>query len=216
MSVKRTYAVFGLGRYGRTVAEDLAANGEEVLAVDLDQELVNECAEKIPLCKCGDVTDPEVLGQLGIEHVDMVVISMGKHLEESIMATVLCKELGVPTVIVKCASEFHCKILEKVGADRTIFPEKEAGARLAKNLMLTGFVNIVDFSKDVSIFELPMKEQWIGKSLAELNLRRKLGINVIAIIENGAVIASIEPEKKLKKNQTLIVIAKEGVLKKLK
>ena len=150
----KTYAVFGLGRYGSAVAKELVSNGAEVLAVDIDQEKVNEAVKEIPFCKCADVTDPEVLNQLGIANIDIVIISMATNLEASVMATMLCKEMGVKTVISKCSSEMNCKILSKVGADRVIFPEHESGIRLAKSLISSGFVDILEISDDVSMVEL--------------------------------------------------------------
>ena len=122
MANSKTYAVFGLGRYGRAVAKELVSNGAEVLAVDIDEEKVNEAITEIPFCKCADVTDPEVLKQLGISNIDVVIISMATNLEASVMATMLCKEMGVKTVISKCSSEMNCKILGKIGADKVIFP----------------------------------------------------------------------------------------------
>ena len=157
MSSKKTYAVFGLGRYGRSVAMELCSNGAEVLAVDINEEKVNNFASVIPYCKCADVTDPETIRHLGISNMDVVVISMATNLEASVMATMLCKEAGVKTVIAKCSSEMNCKILEKVGADRVIFPESESGIRLAKNLVSSGFVDILDISNDVSMVELEVR-----------------------------------------------------------
>ena len=129
MSMKQTYAVFGLGRYGRAVAKELVESGAEVLAVDIDENLVNDAIGEIPYCKCADITDEEVIRQLGIANVDVVIIAMATNLEASVMATMLCKEAGVKTVIVKCSSEMNCKILSKVGADRVVFPESESGIR---------------------------------------------------------------------------------------
>ncbi|MBQ9920209.1 MAG: TrkA family potassium uptake protein, partial [Clostridia bacterium] len=124
MSISKTYAVFGLGRYGRAVAEELVMSGADVLAVDINQNNVNNAIETIPVCKCADVTEPEVIKRLGISNVDVVIVAMASNLEGSVMAITLCKEAGVPTVIVKCGSEMHQKILLRVGADKVIFPEK--------------------------------------------------------------------------------------------
>ncbi len=216
MSSKKTYAVFGLGRYGRSVAMELCSNGAEVLAVDINEEKVNNFASVIPYCKCADVTDPETIRHLGISNMDVVVISMATNLEASVMATMLCKEAGVKTVIAKCSSEMNCKILEKVGADRVIFPESESGIRLAKNLVSSGFVDILDISNDVSMVELEVRPEWDNKNLLELNLRKKYSINIVAIIENEKVIVNIDPEKPLRKNMSLIVIADTAKLKKFR
>ena len=212
----KTYAVFGLGRYGSAVAKELVSNGAEVLAVDIDQEKVNEAVKEIPFCKCADVTDPEVLNQLGIANIDIVIISMATNLEASVMATMLCKEMGVKTVISKCSSEMNCKILSKVGADRVIFPEHESGIRLAKSLISSGFVDILEISDDVSMVELEVRTEWENKNLLELNLRKKYSINVVAVIEDGKASVMIDPETPLKKSMRLIVIADTAKLRKLK
>lgn len=216
MSMNRSYAVFGLGRYGRAVAKELVESGAEVLAVDMDEELVNTAIGEIPYCRCADVTDAEVIRRLGIANVDVVVIAMATNLEASVMATVLCKEIGVKTVIVKCSSEMNCKILSKVGADRVVLPEKESGIRLAKNLLSSGFVDIVELSKDVSMVELEVRPDWVGKNLIELNLRKKYSINVVAILQGREVCANIDPERPLETSMKLIVIANPAKLGKLK
>lgn len=212
----KTYAVFGLGRYGTAVAKELAYNGAEVLAVDIDEERVNNAITEIPYCKCADVTDPEVLKQLDISNIDVVIISMATDLEASVMSTLLCKEMGVKTVISKCSSEMNSKILSKVGADKVIFPEQESGIRLAKNLLSSGFVDILEITNDVSMVELEVRPEWENKSLLELDLRKKYSINIVSIIENGKASVNIDPEMPLKKSMRLIVIADTSKLRKLK
>ena len=216
MAINKNYAVFGLGRYGRAVAEELVRNGADVIAIDSNEELVNDAAQTIPVCKCADVTDVEVIKQLGISNIDVVIIAMATNLEASVMATMLCKEIGVKTVIVKCASEMNCKILSKVGADKIVFPESESGIRLAKNLLSFGFIDIIELSKDVSMVELEVKPEWEGKNLLELNLRRKYSINVVAIVQDNNICINIDPEKPLKKTMKLIVLANKVRLSKLK
>lgn len=216
MSINQTYAVFGLGRYGNAVAKELVDNGAEVLAVDLNEEIVNELSAEIPYCKCADITDMEVIKQLGIANIDVVIIAMANNLEASVMATMLCKEVGVPTVIAKCSTEMDCKILSKVGADRVVFPERESGIRLAKNLLSSGFVDIIELAQDVSMIELDVRPEWEGKTLLELNLRKKYSINVVAILQENNVTINIDPEKPLKKSMKLIVIANVSKLNKLK
>jgi trk system potassium uptake protein TrkA len=216
MSINKTYAVFGLGRYGRAVAEELVKNGADVIAVDRNEELVNDAAQFIPVCKCADITDPEVIDKLDIEDVDVVIIAIANSLESSVMAITLCKEVGVKTVIAKCVEEMHGKIFYRVGADKVVFPEKEAGTRLGKNLLSSGFVDIVELSKDVSMVEVDMKPQWVGKNLIELNLRKKYSINVVAVLKGEEVITSIDPEMPFTEKMKLIVIADTAKLEKLK
>ena len=215
MSMKQSYAVFGLGRYGRAVAKELVENGADVLAVDINDELVNAAIADIPYCKCADVTDIEVIRRLGISNMDVVIISMATNLEASVMATMLCKEVGVKTVIAKCSSEMNCKILNKVGADRVVFPESESGIRLAKNLLSSGFIDMIELSKDVSLVELEVKPEWEGKNLLELNLRKKYSINVVATIQDKNVSVNIDPEEPLKSSMKLLVIANPAKLNKL-
>lgn len=216
MSINQTYAVFGLGRYGRAVAKELVNNGAEVLAVDMEEDIVNAAAADIPFCKCADVTDAEVLEQLGIGNIDVVIIATATNLEASVLATMLCKEAGVKTVIAKCADEMHQKILSKVGADRVVFPESESGTRLARNILSSGFMDLIDLSDDVSMVELDVRPEWEGKSLLQLNLRRKYSINVVAISQGEKVQINIDPEQSLEKNMKLIVIAHTSELNKLK
>lgn len=216
MSINKTYAVFGLGRYGRAVAEELVKNGADVIAVDINEERVDDAAQTIPVCKCADVTEPEVIDKLDIAEVDVVIIAMANSLEATVMAITLCKEAGVPTVVAKCVEEMHGKIFERVGADRVVFPEKEAGTRLGKNLLSSGFVDIVELSQDVSVVELQVKREWIGKNLIQLNLRKKYSINVVALLRDGEVITNIDPEMPFAENMKLIVIADVNKLEKIK
>ncbi len=216
MKMHKSYAVFGLGRYGRAVAKELIDNGAEVLAVDIDETIVNEASAELPFCKCADITDPVVIKKLGIANIDVVIIAMATNLEASVMATMLCKEVGVKNVIVKCANEMNYKILSKIGADRVIFPEKESGIRLAKNLLSSGFVDIIELSKEVSMIELDIRPEWVGKTLLELNLRRKYSINVVAITQDNQVYTDVNPEKPLEETMKLIVIANIAKLNKMK
>ena len=214
--MKKTYAVFGLGRYGQAVAKELISFGAEVIAVDIDEETVNDAVGEIPFCKCADITDPDVIKQLGISNVDVVIIAMASNLEASVMATMLCKESGVSTVIVKCANEMNCRILERIGADKVVFPERESGVRLAKNLVSSGFMDIMELSEDISMIELNVRDEWQGKTPVELNLRRKYGINIVAIYRGEKVTIEIDPSKPLEKDMKLIVIANTNKLERLR
>jgi trk system potassium uptake protein TrkA len=216
MKSSKTYAVFGLGRYGTAVARELVENGKEIIAVDTDQKIVNDASAYLPVCKCADVTDAEVISRLGIGNIDTVIVCMAGNLEASVMAVTLCKEAGVRTVIAKCANEMHQKILLRVGADQVVFPEKESGIRLAKNLLSSGFIDMISLSKDVSMVEIDVKDEWLGKNLIELNLRRKYGFNVVAIKKGEQVNVNINPEQMLDNDTTLIVIANMTKLRKLK
>ena len=187
-----------------------------MLAVDIDEELVNSVLDELPYCKCADITDPDVLRQLGVANIDVVIISMANNLEASVMATMLCKELGVKTVIAKCSSEMNCRILSRVGADKVVFPENESGIRLAKNLVSNGYLDLFELSTDVSMVELEVRPEWVGKNLMELNLRKRYSINVVATIRDGRISTSVDPEKPLDRSVKLLVLANVSKLSRLK
>lgn len=212
--MKKSYAVFGLGRYGSTVVRELIKNGADVLAVDMNEAIVESAKSDIPICKCADVTSIDVLTQLGVSSIDTVIIAMASHLEESVMATMLCKELGVENVIVKAATDLNKKILVKVGADRVVVPEYESGVRLAKEVLHSGFVDIVDLSNEISMIEIEVRDEWVGKNLIELDLRKKYSFNVVAIKQNGEVLASVDPSMPLSRDMILLVIANVSQIKK--
>ena len=141
---------------------------------------------------------------------------MANYLEASVMATMLCKEAGVNIVVAKCSSEMNRKLLSKVGADRVVFPESESGSRLARNLLNFGFADILELSKDVSLIELDMRPEWVGKNLLELNLRQKYSMNVVAITQDNNVYVNLDPHKPLEESMKLIVIGNTSKLSKLK
>lgn len=216
MSINKSYAVFGLGKYGIAVATELVNNGADVLAVDIDEDIVNSAVADIPFCRCADITDPEVIKQLGISNVDVVIIAMANNLEASVMSAILCKEAGVKMVIAKCADEMHGKILCKVGADKVVYPESESGVRLAKNLVSAGVVDIIDLSEDISVIEIPVQEKWVGKTLIELDLRKKYAFNIIAIRNGEDIIVNVDPNVQLSNEMQLVVIINKTNINKLK
>ena len=216
MSINKSYAVFGLGRYGIAVAKELVNNGADVLAVDIDEDIVNSAVADIPFCRCADITDPEVIKQLGISNVDVVVVAMANNLEASVMSVILCKEAGVKMVIAKCADEMQGKILCKVGADKVVYPENESGVRLAKNLLSAGMVDLIDLSDDISVIEIPVKEKWVGKTLIELDLRKKYAINIIAIRNGEDILVNVDPNVQLSNEMQLVVIINKTNINKLK
>ena len=215
MNIDKNYAVFGLGRYGRAVAKELMKNGVEVLAVDIDENKVNDVAKDVPYCKCADVTDIEVLKQLGITNFDIVIIAMASNFESNILAVATCKELGVKQIIAKAANETQKKILLKVGANRVVMPEIDSGLRLAKILLNPDFIDMIEITKNISVIEIDVKDEWCDKTLAELDLRKKYTINVVAIIENKNININVTPHTMLKKSMKLLVVANVQELDKL-
>ena len=216
MSINKNYAVFGLGRYGRAVAKELVDNGAEVIVVDSDSKTVEEFSGDFPICKCADVTEQEAIKRLGISIIDVVVIAITDSFETSVMATMLCKEAGVKQVIVKCSDELHRTILEKVGADMVVLPEKESGTRLAKNILSSGFIDIADISENISILELDVRKDWIGKSLRELEIRKMHEINVIALTDRNGVSTTAQPDDIISEGMKVIVVADKNKISKIK
>ncbi len=216
MSINKSYAVFGLGRYGRAVVKELLDNGATVIAVDKNRKIVDELVGEIPVCKCADITEPGIIKQLGITNVDVVVISMAENFESTVMATMLCKEAGIKRVIVKCSNDAHCNILRKIGADETVLPEREAGARLAKNILSAGFIDLVDISDDISVLEMHIKPEWIGKTLKEIDLRRKYNINVMAFKRENKIDVAIDPDVIITEDMKMIVMANRNEINRIK
>ena len=150
------------------------------------------------------------------EFTKVDIVCMASNLEASVMAVTLCKEAGVKTVIAKCSNEMQQKILIRVGADQVVFPENESGIRLAKNLISSGFIDMISLSKDVSMIEIDVRDEWCGKNLIELNLRKKYGFNIVAIKKGEKVNVNINPEQVIDADNSLIVIANTAKLGKLK
>lgn len=212
---EKSYAVIGLGQFGMSVAETLAESDCDVLAIDAREENIQEIADKVTYAVRADVREPEVLRTLGVQNVDVAVIAVAENMEASIMATMQAKELGVPYVLAKAMNALHGKILEKIGADRVIYPEQSMGLRVARNLMSGGFLDVFELSTEFSMAEFPVPTEWIGKSLQELQLRESHDINIIAIKVGDDVEINLDPMKPLEADWHLMAIGKNKVLERL-
>lgn len=212
---KKEFVVFGLGRFGSSVATTLSDSGCEVLAIDDNEDKINDIAENVTYAVKADVTDSDALSGLGIGNFDGAVVAIGQNLEASVMVTILAKEMGIPYVLAKAQNELHAKVLKKVGADMVVFPEKETGIRIANNLLMGNFFDAVELSSTSSMMELDAPDDWDGKSLRELNLRAKYKINVIGLKRNGKLDINPDADLKLKKNDIVIVIGKNEMLNKI-
>ncbi|MBQ7956255.1 MAG: TrkA family potassium uptake protein [Lachnospiraceae bacterium] len=211
----KTFAVLGLGKFGSSVAEALTKAGAEVLAVDTDEEIVNNIAPNVTHAVRADVCDMEVLKSLGISSMDGVVVAITGNLDASIMATIMAKELGVPYILAKANNAIHTKILEKVGANRVIVPEKESGIRMAYQLIAKNFLDIIPLSEKVSMVELSVKPEWVGKSLRQLNFRQKASANVVAMKQGEEVVVTMDPDKPLTEDMILWVTTEKKNMEKL-
>lgn len=186
----KSFVVIGMGRFGTSLAMTLSDLGHEVLAIDENPELIQNIADQVTHAVTGDATEQGVLKSLGVRNFDVAVVAIGGSLEASILTTVLLKEIGVKYVLAKAQSEIHARVLSHVGADRVIQPEWEMGERVANQLSQTNILDYIELSEDYSIAEVSPVPSWIGKSLEEIDVRKKYGINIMAIKnENGVNIA---------------------------
>lgn len=209
-------AVIGLGRYGSSVASTLAEMGIEVLAIDSNEDKVQKFMNMVTHAVVADATDMDAMKSLGIRNADIAVVTMASDLRSSILATMVLKELGVPYVVSKARDQLHGKALEKVGADRVVYPEMEAGMRLARILTSTNIVEQIDLDPNYSILELLAPDHIVGKSLKDLDLRAKFGVNIMAVRTNGNVVVAPGGENVVKKGDILVAIGHNDNLDRLK
>lgn len=181
----KSYVVIGLGRFGSGLARSLCRQGAEVLAIDIRPDLVQQVANEVTHAVVGDAQDKEVLRALDVRSFDCAVIAIGDNLAASVLTVMNLKELEVPYVVCKAHDETHRRVLEKLGVDRVVIPELEYAQRLARSLYSHNVLDYIELSKDYGILEIPAPKSWAGKTLKELNVRAKLGVNIIAV-KNGA------------------------------
>ncbi len=204
----KQFAVIGLGRFGRAVCATLHNMGYEVLGVDSDERRVNQiltdqlAAHVIQL----DSTEPAALKEAGIFEFDTVIIAIGNYVEESVITTLNVKEGGVPHVVAKASSEIHEKLLRKVGADHVVFPEHEMGCALARSLTKPGILDRFELDPEHSIVELIIPEEFDGKTISELKLRSRYGLNLLAVSHEGKFEINPEPHHRLRKGAAMVVI----------
>lgn len=211
----RQFVVIGLGNFGFSVATNLYRLGNEVLAIDASEELVQEISDKVTHAVRADATDENSLRSLGIRNFDVAIVSIGSDIQSSIMVTLLVKEMGVKYVIAKAQNELHAKVLYKIGADRVVFPERDMGVRVAHNLFSTNVLDFVELSPDYSLVEVAALPQWVGKTLRELDMRAQFGINVMAIKLGNDINISPSADDVIAEGDVLVVIGGTEELDKL-
>lgn len=202
----KTYLVIGLGRFGAAIARQLCSLGAEVLAMDVRPDVVQQISGDVTHAVTGDAKDKEVLRALGARNFDCGVVAIGDDLATSVLATMNLKELGIPHVVCKAYDETHRRVLEKLGADRVVIPEQEHAQRLARSLYSHNVLEYIELSKDHGILEIPVPQKWIGKTLKDLDIRAKLGVNVIAVENNNKTNVSPAANYVLREGDTLSVL----------
>lgn len=211
---KKVYAVLGLGRFGSSVAMTLEQNGCQVLAVDSSEELVQEIAPFVTDAICADVSDKKTMKAIGVGNMDGVVVAIGRDIEASIFATILAKECGASYVLAKASTDVHAEVLEKVGADRIIFPEKDSAIRVGRNLAAGNLLDFIELSDKFSMLEVQAPAKWVGKNLKQLNLREKK-INIIGRkLPDGDLKLIVDPDRIITAEDKFILIGGNKELEK--
>lgn len=211
----KSFVVIGLGRFGSSVAKTLYELGNEVMVVDMNPDTIQEMSEFVTHAVVADVLDEAVLHELGLSNFDVVIISIASNIEASIMATLTAKEVGAKKVVVKAQTDIHGKVLTKVGADRIVFPERDMGARVAHNLTSSNILDFIELSPEYYIIEIAALKRWINKSLSELRLRNKYGVNVLAIKRGNSLKISPVADEIVKEGDILVVIGDAEDIRKI-
>lgn len=202
----RSFLVIGLGRFGSSVASELFRLGHEVLAVDKDEALVNDIAREVTHAVACDARDESALRALSVKNYDCAIVGVGDDVAASAIITVNLKELGAKKIICKANSGVHQLLLEKVGADKVVFPEREMAQKLAQSLSSDSILDYIELSKDFGLAEVKAPSAWVGKSIGAIGIRAKYGVNIIAARENGGIAVSPSADFIILKSTSLMVV----------
>jgi trk system potassium uptake protein TrkA len=209
------FVVIGCGRFGEAVSTKLVELGKEVMVVDLSEEIIQNISQTVTYAVQADATDENSIKSLGISNFDVAIVSIGANIQASLLVTLMVKELGVKKVIAKAQNKLHAKILYKIGADRVVFPEREMGIRIAKNLVSKNVLDFIELAPNYSVMEILALEEWANKTLVEIDMRSKYGINVMAIKHGDDINISLLGSYIIKSDDILIVIGNNEDLKKI-
>ncbi len=213
-----SFAVIGMGRFGMTLARELYRLGHEVLAVDKDEEICRRVADSVSHAVAADARDEQTLISLGLRNFDHVAVAFAGNIQDNILITLMLKELGVRHVVAKAADDLHVKVLRRIGADRIVFPESDMGARFAQTISAKNIVDYIDLSEDYSIAEAAAPDRWAGKTIRQLDVRAKYGVNILAVKTGGGgqIHVSPGPDYMVRRGDTLVVIGANDDIKELK
>jgi len=202
----KQYIVIGCGRFGSSVATTMHLLGHEVMAIDKNEDIIQNIADKVTHAAIVDVIDEQSLRALGIGNFDVAIIAIGSDIRASIMATIIAKEAGVSQVVCKATDELQAKVLYKIGADRVVFPERDMGVRVAHNIVSDNILDHIELDPEYSIVEIVTPKSWIGKTLIDLDLRAKYEITVLAIKTGKTINVTPSPDEELKAGSILVII----------
>ncbi len=212
---KKQFLVIGLGRFGTSIAKTIYSLGHDVLVIDKDEEKIQDIADFVTHAMVMDATDEATLKNVGIRNFDVAIVTIGTNIQASVMVTLLMKELGINYIVAKGNSEMHAKVLTKIGADKVILPEKDMAVRVAHNLVSSNIIDYIQLSKDYSILEIEAIKEWHNKSLKELDIRKKYGINVVAIKRNDGVNVSPAAEEVIKEDDIVVALGSSKEMRRI-
>ena len=212
---KKLFAVIGLGRFGTSVAMTLQTLGHEVLAIDSDEDRVQKLSDQVTHVVQADTTDENALHALGLRNFDAVVVAIGADVQANVATTLLLKELGIPYIIAKARNALHGKMLEKIGADRVVYPERDMGQRVAHSLISSNVLDYIELSTDLSLVEVTVPGAFIGRTLQQANMRALYGVNVVAIKRFEKLIVPPQPDELIQESDIMIVIGSTEGLQQL-
>ena len=212
---KKQFVVIGLGRFGESLARTVYDLGHDVLVIDKDEEKIADIADHVTHAVQMDATDENALKNIGLSNFDVAAVTIGSDIQASVMITLLMREMGVKFVIAKGNSDLHAKVLNKIGADKVILPEKDMGKRVAHNLVSSNILDYIELSAEYSIMEIEALDSWIKKSLRDLELRKKYGINVVAIKDGRKVNVSPGADEIIKEKDIIVALGSTNDLGKL-
>lgn len=212
---KKQYIIFGIGRFGSALAKTLIELGHEVLAVDSNEEHIHSITPYVTQAIQVNATDEEAMHSLGIRNFDAAIVSIGDNLRDSILVTMVCKELGAKYVVAKASDEMHAKLLKKIGADRVIFPERDMGIRAAKTISSPNVLELMNLTGDYTLEDITVPASWVGSSLQELDIRRKYSVSVLLIHRGSEVLVNVPGNARLQKNDALLVLGHKDDVQRL-
>ncbi|MBQ8248298.1 MAG: TrkA family potassium uptake protein [Clostridia bacterium] len=213
---KRSFCIIGLGRFGQTLAVNLAKTGHQVLAIDIDENVINVIADTVTNAVAGDPTNETVLHAAGVTDYDCAIVATAENINDSVLTTILLKEMGIKQVVARAGSEQHERVLEKIGADMVVYPERDMGEKLVHILDRNNVLEYIEFSDTHSIVEVAVPAEWVGKSLIELNVRRNYGVTVLAVgNENGMTNISPDPARKFVVTDTVALLGENKAIDKI-
>lgn len=208
--MKKEFVVIGLGRFGGSIVRELIEQDADVMAIDKDSERVDEFSAIATQAVVADTTDETVLKSLGIQNFDHVIVAIGENIQASILTTLMLKEIGVKKITVKAQNDYHAKVLDKIGADKVVHPERDMGIRIAHNILSNNVLDYLELSDEHSIMEIKANQKLAGYTLIGLDIRARYGINIVAIKRGGDIIVSPQADMEIEQEDILIIIGSDA------